>query len=111
MRDHYDFSASKPNAYARRAKQQITIHLDSDTLSWFKAVAHEQGIPYQSLINLYLRDCAEWDGSWSAVGVEPRGPADAAPLTFPEFEDDHLHQLAILKAVEIIGKAASRVSE
>ena len=59
MRDHYDFSASKPNPYARRAKQQITIRLDSDTLSWFRAMAQEQGIPYQSLINLYLRDCAE----------------------------------------------------
>ena len=59
MRGHYDFSASKPNPYARRAKQQITIRLDSGTLSWFKAMAHKQGIPYQSLINLYLRDCAE----------------------------------------------------
>ena len=59
MRDHYDFSASKPNPYARRTKQQITIRLDSDTLSWFKAMAQEQGIPCQSLINLYLRDCAE----------------------------------------------------
>ena len=45
MRDHYGFSASKPNPYARRAKQQITIRLDSDTLSWFKAMAQEQGNP------------------------------------------------------------------
>ena len=58
MRDRYDFSSSTPNPYARRMKQQITIRLDSDTVSCFKAMAEEQGIPYQNLINLYLRDCA-----------------------------------------------------
>ena len=35
----------------------------------------------------------------------------AAPLTFSEFGNDDLHQLAILKSVEIIGEAASRISE
>ena len=44
--------------YLRRTKQQITIRLDQDTVSYFKAMADEKGIPYQSLINLYLRDCA-----------------------------------------------------
>ena len=58
MRDRYDFSNSTPNPYARRTKQQITIRLDKDTVSYFKTMAEDQGIPYQSLINLYLRDCA-----------------------------------------------------
>ena len=58
MRDRYDFSNSTPNPYARRMKQQVTIRLDQDTVSYFKAMAEEKGIPYQSLINLYLRDCA-----------------------------------------------------
>ena len=58
MRDRYDFSKSTPNPYARRMKQQVTIRLDQDTVSYFKAMAEEKGIPYQSLINLYLRDCA-----------------------------------------------------
>lgn len=58
MRDRYDFSNSTPNPYARRMKQQITIRLEQDTVSYFKAMAEEKGIPYQSLINLYLRDCA-----------------------------------------------------
>ena len=58
MRDRYDFSDSTPNPYARRMKQQVTIRLDQDTVSYFKAMAEEKGIPYQSLINLYLRDCA-----------------------------------------------------
>ena len=70
MRDRYDFSNSTPNPYAKRMKQQVTIRLDKDTISYFKAMAEEKGIPYQSLINLYLRDCAasrrelrlEWTG-------------------------------------------------
>ena len=59
MRDHYDFSGSKPNPYAKRIKRQITIRLDEDTIAYFKAMATRQGLPYQSLINLYLRECAE----------------------------------------------------
>ena len=59
MRDHYDFSESVPNPYARRLKKQITIRLDEDTVEYFKKMAEEKGIPYQSLINLYLRDCAQ----------------------------------------------------
>jgi len=58
MRDHYDFSNSKPNPYAKRMKKQITIRLDESTVAYFKEMAEEKGIPYQSLINLYLRDCA-----------------------------------------------------
>lgn len=58
MREHYDFSNSKPNPYAKRMKKQITIRLDESTLSYFKEMAERKGIPYQSLINLYLRDCA-----------------------------------------------------
>ena len=58
MRESYDFSKSTPNPYAKRMKQQVTIRLDRDTVSYFKAMAEEKGIPYQSLINLYLRDCA-----------------------------------------------------
>lgn len=58
MRKYYDFSKSKKNPYAAQLKKQITIRLDEDSISYFKAVSEEVGIPYQSLINLYLRDCA-----------------------------------------------------
>lgn len=58
MRKQYDFSKSNPNPYAKRLKKQITIRLDENTISYFKDMAEEKGIPYQSLINLYLRDCA-----------------------------------------------------
>jgi uncharacterized protein (DUF4415 family) len=58
MRKEYDFSKSKKNPYAAQLKKQITIRLDEDSISYFKAVSEEVGIPYQSLINLYLRDCA-----------------------------------------------------
>ena len=59
MRDNYDFSKSKRNPYAKRLKKQITIRIDGDTICYFKDMADEKGIPYQSLINLYLRDCAD----------------------------------------------------
>jgi len=59
MRKEYDFSGSKPNPYARALKKQITIRLDLPTIEYFKALSNEVGMPYQSLINHYLRDCAE----------------------------------------------------
>ena len=58
MRKHYDFSKAKPNPYARRLKQQVTIRLDQDTIGYFKNLSEETGVPYQTLINLYLRECA-----------------------------------------------------
>ena len=58
MKKHYDFSKSVSNPYIRKAKKQITIRLDSDTIEYFKSLAGSSGIPYQNLINLYLRDCA-----------------------------------------------------
>lgn len=59
MRKHYDLSKGVRNPYARALKQPVTIRLDSQTVEYFKALAERKGIPYQSLINLYLRDCAE----------------------------------------------------
>lgn len=59
MREQYDFSDSVPNPYAQKMKRQITIRLDEDTVAYFKGMAEAKGIPYQSLINLYLRDCAQ----------------------------------------------------
>lgn len=59
MKAEYDFSKSKKNPYARKLKKQITIRIDDETIEYFKALSEEKGIPYQSLINLYLRDCAE----------------------------------------------------
>ena len=58
MRDGYDFSKSRKNPYAAQLKKQITIRLDEDLIAYFKGIAAKVGIPYQSLINLYLRDCA-----------------------------------------------------
>ena len=58
MREHYDFSAGRRNPYAKRLKRQVTIRLDQDTVDYFKNLSSETGIPYQTLINLYLRDCA-----------------------------------------------------
>ena len=59
MRDNYDFSKSKKNPYVKKLKKPITIRLDEPTIDYFKGIAAASGIPYQTLINLYLRDCAE----------------------------------------------------
>jgi len=58
MRKHYDFSKARRNPYARRLKRQVTIRLDEATIAYFNDLAAETGIAYQTLINLYLRECA-----------------------------------------------------
>jgi len=60
MREHYDFSKMKgrKNPYTKYLKQPITMRLDVDSVEYFKSLSEESGIPYQTLINLYLRDCA-----------------------------------------------------
>ena len=58
MREEYDFSNAVKNPYARKLKRQVTINLDADTIDYFKDQAAVSGIPYQTLINLYLSECA-----------------------------------------------------
>ena len=60
MRAHYDFSKmkGKKNPYIKYLKQPVTMRMDKDSLEYFKSLSEESGIPYQTLINLYLRDCA-----------------------------------------------------
>ena len=58
MRKEYDFSKGRRNPYAARLKRQVTIRLDEPTIKYFKELSAETGVPYQTLINLYLRDCA-----------------------------------------------------
>lgn len=61
MRDEYNIRELNPrkNPYASRLKKQITINIDGSTIDYFKSMATADGIPYQTLINLYLRDCAD----------------------------------------------------
>ena len=59
MKDNYDFSKGEKNPYAKRLKKQITIRIEEPTIEYFKDLAEELDLPYQTLINLYLRDCAE----------------------------------------------------
>lgn len=58
MKKEYDFSQSVKNPYIKKLKKQITINIDGDTVDYFKAQSEESGIPYQTLINFYLSDCA-----------------------------------------------------
>lgn len=59
MRDEYDFSNAVRNPYTKKLKRQITINIDSDTIDYFKEQSSSSGIPYQTLINLYLADCVQ----------------------------------------------------
>ena len=61
MRSAYDFSKMKGrrNPYAARLKKPVTIRLGDDVINYFKSMADQMGVPYQNLINLYLRDCVQ----------------------------------------------------
>ncbi len=61
MKAEYDIEKLNPrkNPYSNRLKKQVTINIDNDTIDFFKSQSEESGIPYQTLINLYLSDCAK----------------------------------------------------
>lgn len=61
MKDEYNIAELnlRKNPYASRDRQQITLDIDGSTIDYFKSLAEAKGIPYQTLINLYLRDCAD----------------------------------------------------
>jgi uncharacterized protein (DUF4415 family) len=69
MKKSYDFSKAKRNPYAKRLKRQLTIRLDADTISYFQGLSREFAVPYQTLMNMYLRECAaprrrpQWESS------------------------------------------------
>jgi uncharacterized protein (DUF4415 family) len=79
MRKEYDFSQSRKNPYASQLKRQITIRLDTAAVDYFKKLGAELGMPYQNLINLFLRDCAmqkrrptiQWPADTSKPAVKP----------------------------------------
>ena len=58
MKKNYDFSRAVKNPYAKRLKKQLTIRLDPDTIDYFQGLSRELSLPYQTLMNMYLRDCA-----------------------------------------------------
>lgn len=58
MREEYDFSHSVQNPYAKKVKKQISLNVDVNTIEYFKELSVKMGLPYQTLINSYLTDCA-----------------------------------------------------
>lgn len=57
MPNEVDFSESIPNPYVDRVRRRVTINIDSENIDYFKAEAARTGVPYQTLINLYLTEC------------------------------------------------------
>jgi predicted DNA binding CopG/RHH family protein len=76
MRKEYDFSDARPSPYAKRLKRSVTIRLDESTIRYFQELATELDVPYQTLINLYLRDCAR-TGRRPAMRWRPPGKGAA----------------------------------
>ena len=74
MKQEYDLSTmkSRKNPYAAKLKKSVTMRLSEDVIGYFKLMAEEAGVPYQSLINLYLRDCVAQHRKinivWNSVG-------------------------------------------
>ena len=58
LEKEFDFSKAKKNPYAKKLKQQITMNVSIMAIDYFKEEAERTGVPYQTLINLYLTDCA-----------------------------------------------------
>ena len=84
MRKNYDFSTAARNPYARRLKRQLTIRLDEETIEYFQGLSREMSLPYQTLMNMYLRDCAETRKRphWSVASTTKRASM-ALRLTGP----------------------------
>jgi BrnA antitoxin of type II toxin-antitoxin system len=88
MRKEYDFSKSRKNPYAKQLKRQVTIRLDTAAVDYFKKMAAELGMPYQNLINLFLRDCAthkrrpiiQWLEGAAKVAKRPGRTPGATPI-------------------------------
>ncbi len=59
MKKEYDFSDSVKNPYVKKIKKQISIRIEKETVEYFKNLASEIDIPYQNLMNMYLRECAQ----------------------------------------------------
>ncbi len=59
MRDEYDFSNSSPNPYADKVRRRVTINIDGDTIDYFKEESRRTGVPYQTIINMYLGQCVK----------------------------------------------------
>ena len=58
MKEEYDFSQSVKNPYAKKVKKQISLNVDIETIDYFKTLSAKVGMPYQTLINSFLMDCA-----------------------------------------------------
>lgn len=67
MKTEYDFSKGVRNPYVKKEKKAVTIRLENEVVGYFKSMSSETGIPYQNLINLYLRDCAEHSRKLSLI--------------------------------------------
>ena len=94
MRKEYDFSKARKNPYARRLKQQITLRIDKPTIEYFRSLSEGSGIPYQTLINLYLRECAV---QRRKLSVEVLRQASSGPTPVKNSRNEAAHKAIMVK--------------
>jgi antitoxin component of RelBE/YafQ-DinJ toxin-antitoxin module len=85
MKKNYDFSNAVRNPYAKRLKRQLTIRLDEETIEYFQGLSREMSLPYQTLMNMFLRDCAETRKRphWSASSTRKQTNKAVKRTTIP----------------------------
>jgi uncharacterized protein (DUF4415 family) len=81
MKKNYDFASAVRNGYAKPLKRQLTIRLDEETIDYFQGLSQKMSLPYQTLMNMYLRDCAETRKSphWAAPSRSRRPKVSQKP--------------------------------
>jgi len=84
MRKDYDFSKAQKKPHASRLKRQVTIRADEGTIASFKELSQDIGMPYQMLINMYLRDCAATRIKLSLQWKTARDCSSFTPLWCPD---------------------------
>ena len=92
MREEYDFSGARKNPYAGRLRKQITINLNVSAIEYFKQKALETGIPYQTLINLYLADCVK-NKKYAVITLESVLPGDRLAYSVESMAADFYPEL------------------
>lgn len=91
MKQEYDIKNLNPrkNPYAKQLKRQITINIDGNTIDFFKAQSQSAGIPYQTLINLYLRDCSKQQETTKPIMANKKQGVQYSTPCFSTHQDKH----------------------
>ena len=72
LMEGFDFANAAPGHLVSAFTKKVTIRLGVDVIDYFKAEAARTGLPYQGIINMYLRQCVEKEMHLTFSGDETR---------------------------------------